>query len=157
MTHIRFPSPFDMSKDISRFYVGFDDQFNRLAKMHDDLTKNIHNYPPYNIKKIDNTHYVIELAVAGFDQNEIDIAIENGKLIVKGNISSTEPEDNFLFKGIANRAFTRDFVLNDQIEVKDAELYNGMLKITLEKIVPEEKTAKKIPVNIRSQKQFLAE
>ena len=145
----------DQFKDFDKFFIGFDDGFNRISKIHDDLTKNIPNYPPYNIKKIDDTHYVIEMAVAGFGQTDLDIEIDGGKLIVKGNVTSTEPEDNFLFKGIAARAFTRAFALNDQVEVKDAELFNGMLKIALERLVPEEKKAKKVPVKTKSEKTFL--
>ena len=142
-------------KDFDKFFVGFDDQFTKLQKLHDDLTKNIPNYPPYNIKKIDDTHYTIEMAVAGFGQSDIDIEIDGGKLIVKGNVNSTESEDDFLFKGIAARAFTRSFALNDQVEVKDAEIFNGMLKIALERLIPEEKKAKKVAVKERGAKQFL--
>lgn len=144
-------------KDFDKFFVGFDDQVARMQKMHDDITKNIPNYPPYNIKKVDDTHYVIEIAVAGFGQNEIDIEIDGGKLVVKGNVTSAEPEENFLFKGIAARAFTRAFALNDQVEVKDAELFNGMLKIALERMIPEEKKPKKVPVKSASSKQLLTE
>jgi molecular chaperone IbpA len=147
----------DNFKDLDKFFVGFDDQFVKLQKLHDDITKNIPNYPPYNIKKIDETHYVIEMAVAGFGQNEIDIEIDGGKLVVKGNVTSTEPDDNFLFKGIATRAFTRAFALNDQVEVKDAELFNGMLKIALERMIPEEKKPKKVPVKAGKGKQLLQE
>lgn len=147
----------DGFKDLDKFFVGFDDQFVKLQKLHDDITKNIPNYPPYNIKKVDETHYVIEMAVAGFGQNEIDIEIDGGKLVVKGNVTSTEPDDNFLFKGIATRAFTRAFALNDQVEVKDAELFNGMLKIALERMIPEEKKPKKVPVKAGKGKQLLQE
>ena len=145
----------DTFKDFDKFFVGFDEQLGKMQKLHDDITKNIPNYPPYNIKKIDDTHYVIEMAVAGFGQTDLDIEIDGGKLIVKGNVTSTEPEDNFLFKGIAARAFTRAFALNDQVEVKDAELFNGMLKIALERLIPEEKKAKKVPVKTKSEKTFL--
>jgi molecular chaperone IbpA len=74
-------------------------------------------------------------------------------------LGGTETEDlnNFVFKGIANRAFTRTFALNDQVEVKDAELFNGMLKIALERLIPEEKKAKKVPVKAGSGKQLLNE
>jgi molecular chaperone IbpA len=158
MTNVSFPYAFaNISKDFDKFFVGFDDQFRQLHKLHDDLTKNIPNYPPYNIRKVDDTHYVIEMAVAGFGQNEIDIEIDGGKLIVKGNVSSSDEEDNFLFKGIAARAFTRTFALNDQVEVKDAELFNGMLKIALERFIPEEKKPKKVPVKAKGTRQYLTE
>ena len=146
MTHLSLRSPFDMFKDFDKFYVGFDDQYNRLSKLHDDLTKNIPNYPPYNIKKTGENTYSIEIAVAGFGTQDIEIELADNKLIVKGNASSDETSDNFLFKGIANRAFTRQFALEDQIEVQNAEMFNGMLKIFLEKIIPEHRKPKKIEV-----------
>ena len=136
----------DMFKDFDKLYVGFDDQFNKMAKIHDDLTKSIPNYPPYNIKKTGDNTYVIEVAVAGFAKQDIEIELDNGKMIIKGNVQNAEEEENFLFKGIANRAFTRAFTLEDQIEVKDAEMFNGMLKVFLERIIPEHKKPKKIEV-----------
>lgn len=133
-----------MFKDFDKFFVGFDDTYNRIAKMHDDLTKNIPNYPPYNIKKVDDNKYVIELAVAGFAKQDVEITLEDNKLIVKGN--AADDVDNFIWKGIANRAFTRTFALDDQIEIKDAAMFNGMLKIALERIIPEHKKPRKIEV-----------
>ena len=148
----------DVFKDFDKFFVGFDDQFNKLQKLHGDLTKNIPNYPPYNIRKIDDTHYTIEMAVAGFGQSDIDIEIDGGKLVVKGNVNSTEDDANdYLFKGIASRAFTRSFALNDQVEVKDAELFNGMLKIALERLIPEEKKPTKVTVKSKGDKSLLQE
>ena len=133
-------------KDFDKFFVGFDDQINRLHKMHDDITKNIPNYPPYNIKKTGDNTYVIEIAVAGFARQDIEIELNEGKMMVQGKVASEESEDNFLFKGIANRAFTRTFALDDFIEVKDAEMFNGMLKVFLERIIPEHKKPKKVEV-----------
>lgn len=150
-----------MYKDMDKFLVGFDETYNRMAKFHDDLTKNIPNYPPYNIKKVEDNRYVIELAVAGFARSDIEIVFEDNKLIISGK--AQEDNDNFLFKGIANRAFTRTFLLDDQIEINDAAMMNGMLKIALEKIIPEHKKPKKIEVKdnesvgSRSSKKFLAE
>ena len=150
------PSIFGQVKDFDKFFVGFEDQFNKLAKLHDDLTKNIPNYPPYNIRKTGENTYSIEMAVAGFGQGEIDIEIDGGKLIVRGNTSSEdESEGNYLFKGIAQRAFTRTFAIDDQIEVKDAELFNGMLKVALERIIPEHKKPKKVEVKTKGEKEFL--
>jgi len=146
----------DAFKDIDKLFLGFDDQFKRMQALHDDLTKNIPNYPPFNVRKDGNT-YTIEMAVAGFAQNEIDITIDGGKLIVKGNSESVEPDDKFIFKGIANRAFTRAWAIGDSYEVKDAELFNGILKIALDKLVPEEQKAKKVPVKAGKGKQFLTE
>jgi molecular chaperone IbpA len=146
-------------KDFDKFFVGFEDTAKQLQTLHADLTKNIPNYPPYNIRKNDENSYTIELAVAGFGESEIDITIDGGKLVVKGNVETNtdDSEDNFLFKGIATRAFTRAFAIDDHIEVKNAELFNGMLKIALERLVPEEAKPKKVPVNVKGKKQFLQE
>lgn len=148
-------------KDVDKFFVGFDDTFNRIAKMHDDLTKNIPNYPPYNIKKTGDNTYVIELAVAGFAKQDIEIELAEGKMVIKGNVQDDTDNDNFLFKGIAARNFTRTFALEDQVEVKDAEMLNGMLKVFLERIIPEHKKPKKIEVkektSKKADKQYLTE
>jgi molecular chaperone IbpA len=141
--NFNLPSVF---KDYDKFFVGFDEQYNRLHKLHDDLTKGIPNYPPYNIKKVSDDRYIIELAVAGFGKSEIDIELTDGKLVVKG-ISKEESElTNWIHRGIANRNFTRTFLLNDNLEVKDAEMFNGMLRIWLDMIIPEHKKPKKIAV-----------
>lgn len=144
MTIMLKNAPFDMFKDFEKLFVGFDDTYNRMAKFHDDVTKNIPNYPPYNIRKIEDNKYVIELAVAGFARQDIDITFEDNKLIISGK--TEDDNSNFLFKGIANRAFTRTFFLDDTIEINDAAMMNGMLKIALEKIIPEHKKPKKIAV-----------
>lgn len=148
MTFVKDVFGRDMFKDFDKVFVGFDDQFNKMAKMHDDLTKSIPNYPPYNIKKTGDNTYVIELAVAGFAKQDIEIELADGKMLIKGNVHTDDADstENFLFKGIANRAFTRTFALDDQIEVKDAEMFNGMLKVFLERIIPEHKKPKKIEV-----------
>lgn len=155
MGHDFIPT-FWAAKDMDKFFVGFEEPFARLQKLHEDVTKNIPNYPPYNIRKNGENHYTIEIAVAGFGQQDIDIEMADGKLIVRGELKTDEQND-FLFKGIANRAFTRSFVLNDEVEVKDAEMINGMLKIVLERLIPEHKQPKKIAVRSRSEKQLLTE
>jgi molecular chaperone IbpA len=137
--------PTFFGKDFDKVFVGFEDQFNRLSKIHDDITKNIPTYPPYNIKKTGDNNYTIELAVAGFAKQDIEIEFADDKLIIKGNTSDDASTD-YLFKGIAGRNFTRTFALNDQIEIKGAELFNGMLQIALERIIPEHKKPKKIEV-----------
>jgi molecular chaperone IbpA len=146
-------------KDFDKFFVGFEDSAKQLQTLHDDLTKNIPNYPPYNIRKNDENSYTIEIAVAGFGESEIDVEIDGGKLIVKGNVDAATDalEDNFLFKGIATRAFTRAFAIDDHIEVKGAEIFNGMLKIALERLVPEEQKPKKVKVKTAGKKEFLQE
>jgi len=162
MTHLSLFGP--GFKDYDKFFVGFDDQFNRIAKMHDEMTKNIPNYPPYNIKKTGDNTYIIELAVAGFAKQDIEIELADSTMVVKGNIHNHENESDFLFKGIAARNFTRTFALDDHLEIKDAQMLNGMLKVFLEKIIPEHKKPKKIEVNdgdvvapITKKKQLLVE
>ena len=150
MTFVKDVFGRDLFKDFDKLYVGFDDQFNKLAKIHDDLAKNIPNYPPYNLRKTGENTYVVELALAGFAKQDIEIELADGKLVVKGIVNSDENE-NFIFKGIANRAFTRTFALDDQIEVKNAEMFNGMLKVFLERIIPEHKKPKKIEVKDTSE------
>ena len=133
-------------KDFDKLFVGFDDTYNRISKIHDDLTKNIPNYPPYNIRKVNDNTYVIEIAVAGFSKSEIEVEFVDDKLIVSGNAQDDDSAD-WLYKGIATRNFTRTFALDDKIEIKGAALMNGMLKIALEKIIPDHKKPKKIEVS----------
>lgn len=133
-------------KDFDKYFVGFEDQFNKLAKIHDDLTKNVPNYPPYNIKKTGDNTYVIELAVAGFAKQDIEIELAEGKMIVRGNTTNDKDGEDFLFRGIAMRPFTRMFAIDDHIEIQGADLVNGMLKIFLEKIIPEHRKPKKIAI-----------
>lgn len=134
-------------KDMDRYLVGFDDTFNKLSKLHDDFTKNIPNYPPYNIKKVEDNKYIIEIAVAGFSKSEIEIEFVDDKLIVKGSAEDDNNALEWLHKGIAARNFTRTFMLNDHVEIKNASLINGMLQIALEKIIPEHKKPKKVEIN----------
>ena len=156
-----FQKPFEVlnvsSKDFDKFFVGFDEQFDRLAKTAQDLTKNIPSYPPFNIKKVSDNKYTIEIAIAGFSQSDVEVTIEGNKLTITGK-TTDDAETDFLFKGIANRAFTRTFALADKIEVESAEMVNGMLKIALDKIV-ENQPVRKIEVKGQknSKKEFLAE
>lgn len=148
-------------KDFDKFFVGFDEHYNRIAKLHDDLTKGIPNYPPYNIRKTGDNTYVVEMAVAGFAKQDIEIELNDNTMVVRGNAASDEADNtNFLWKGIAARNFTRTFALEDHIEVKDAEMLNGMLRVFLERIIPEHKKPKKIEVKekaSKSDKQLLTE
>jgi molecular chaperone IbpA len=90
---------------------------------------------------------VIELAVAGFGKQDIELTLQEGVLTVKGNVSSDTVEEDFIFKGIAARAFTRQFVLADQVQIKNADMINGMLKIWLDVLTPEASKPKTIKIN----------
>lgn len=103
------------------------------------------SYPPYNVIKVDDETYRVDLALAGFDKKDVDVTVDNGTLIVKGEISSEETGEA-LHKGIATRKFTRSFALGEFMEVTSAEFKNGMLGITVERIVPEEKKPKAIKI-----------
>jgi molecular chaperone IbpA len=139
--------------------IGFEPILKRLAELGDSMPK-IPTYPPYNIKKTGENTYVIEMAVAGFGKQDLELELQEGTLTVKGNVTAEDGE--YLYKGIAERAFTRTFTLADTVEIKNADLINGMLKIWLERFIPEEKKPKKINIgetehNAEPTKQFLAE
>lgn len=140
--------------NFDRFFVGAD----RLAKTLRDnaewLANNVPaSYPPFNLKKADENKYVIEMAVAGFGKQDIEITLEDNKLVVKGNVAndSKDDEKDYFYKGLANRAFTRQFTLADHVEINNAEMINGMLKIWLEHIIPEEKKPRKINIKEASE------
>jgi molecular chaperone IbpA len=127
------------------FSVGFDRMFKDL-NMQLDSVKSA-GFPPYNIKKVADNKYVIEMAVAGFSKTDIELTLDNGKLIVSGSTKNQEEDNSFYFwKGIAERAFTRSFSLADTVEIKNAEMVNGILKIFLENFIPEDKKPKKIDI-----------
>lgn len=126
-----------INNDFARFFVGYDKVAEKLAGIAEQSAKLIQNYPPFNIKKIDENKYSIELALAGFSTQDIDIELDGGKLIVKGNVEVKDADDQYLFKGISNKAFTRQFTLADNMEIEGAEFINGMLKIWLETLTPE--------------------
>lgn len=135
----------DLNPDITRFAVGFDRMFDELARTAGTL--NATNYPPYNIIRTAEQEYDIEIAVAGFEENELDVELQNGELTVKGENKSEETRvGNYIHQGIANRSFTRKFALADHVEIKSASVKNGILTIKLEVIIPEHKKPKKIAI-----------
>ena len=128
-----------------RSSIGFD----RLASMLDSAMRSEStpsSYPPYNIEMLEDERYTITVAVAGFSQDEIDINVEKGVLTVHGK-KDQEEERNYLYQGIANRAFERKFNLADYVEVVGAKLDNGLLTIDLVKEIPEAMKPKKIQIN----------
>lgn len=129
-----------------RSTVGFDRVFDALDKHFAHATSN--SYPPYNILKLGENSYVIELAVAGFRENDIEVIIKENELTISGKIEKSSEEDlmQYLHKGISTRGFTRVFTLGDYVEVKSAVIENGLLVITLERVIPEENLPRKIPV-----------
>lgn len=144
--------PFSIAKSLLPQTIGFDRVFNEIENAQKLIQKAARNYPPYNIKKVADNRYVLELAVAGFGKHDIDIEMQDGVLTIKG-ITSLDTalkdgiEATYLHKGIADSAFTRQFTVADTVEVKNAELLNGMLKIWLENIIPDSKKPKKITID----------
>lgn len=133
-----------------RTIVGFD----RLADMIDTAAKQETGvaYPPYNIEQVSEHEYLIELAVAGFSESDMDVEIQENVLSVAGKraVNDTQEARNFLHRGIAERSFERRFHLADHIQVRDARLENGLLTIRLEREVPEAKKPRRIEVNGRT-------
>ena len=125
--------------------VGFDTFFDRLFDM--DSTRDS-GYPPYNIRKLNEVQYVIEVALAGFSKDDIEVEVTDGKLVIRSteDKEGESQSDSFAHKGIAKRAFSRSFTLSDDIIVKGADLKDGMLNIELEKVIPEEKKPRLIPI-----------
>ena len=136
---------FSQLRKFDPFSIGFGDVFQELESMSKAVAKAA-TYPPYNIKQVKDNKFVIEMAVAGFAQSDIEITLEGNKLVVKGNTQDEDAPDNFLYKGIANRNFTREFKLADKVEIENAELVNGMLKIGLQNMVKVQDVIKKIPL-----------
>jgi len=132
-------------KDFDKFFVGFDEHFDHLNQVAEAVSRNTSGYPPYNITKLSSINYAIELAVAGFDEAEIDIEYAENKLTVSGNKTPVE-DSEFVHRGIATRDFTRTFGLNDDVIVTGANLKNGLLTIALERIIPEAKKPRKIAI-----------
>jgi|14_taG_2_1085336.scaffolds.fasta_scaffold00817_3 molecular chaperone IbpA len=137
------------------FMVGFDRIFDRMHTLNLSHQKQS-NYPPYNIVKKDDEVYVVEIAVAGFKQSEIDITLEDGVLKVVGEKETEDTTDTFIHKGIGARDFIRSFTLSDTIVVQSADLTSGILSITLENVIPEEKKPRRIEIG-SSETVFLQE
>ena len=134
--------PFDRVKTYS---IGFDRMFDRLF---DESFVATTNYPPYNIVKTSDEKYAIEIAIAGFSKDDIEVETKENTLVIKTIDKKDEEEDKteYLHKGISARSFKRSFNLADDVVVKGATFENGLLIIDLERIVPEEKKPRKIDI-----------
>ena len=132
---------FDHFNTLTPYAVGFDRLFDQLAHS-SRVTK---TYPPYDIMKEDEYNFRIEMALAGFSKKDIEVEVADGVLTIR-SVKENEDDDNNLYRGISYRKFNRKFTLADDIIVKDAKLQDGLLKISLEKIIPEEKKPRLIEV-----------
>jgi len=135
--------------DLSPLYrntIGFD-RFGSLLNSAMRGEQSSGGYPPYNIEVSDENHYAVTIAVAGFERNELDIQVERGVLTVRGRKADDTENRQFLYQGIATRAFERKFSLADHVEVKGAALRNGLLTISLAQEIPEEMKPKSIAID----------
>ena len=130
------------------FSIGFDSMFDRLLGPSTQHVTNSQGYPPYNIRKDGETKYFIELAIAGLKEEDLEVSLQSQILNIrsKKEDSGSEETTNYVHRGIAKRQFEREFTLSDDIVVKGCDLTNGMLTIELERIIPEEKRARLIPI-----------
>ena len=123
------------------FFLGFNDQFVRW----ETNKKTTSSFPPYNVKKVDEDNYVVELAVAGYDREDIDVTVDKDTLIIKSERENDEKSE-YIHKGIAGRNFTQTFTLGEYMVVKSASLDNGLLSVRIEREIPEEAKPKSIKI-----------
>jgi len=124
------------------FFIGFNRELGRLNTAY---KTNSNSYPPYDLLKLDEDTYRITLAIAGFSREDIDVSVDNGTLIIKGEIVEVTDAE-VVHKGIAGRKFVRSFALGEYMEVTSAELKDGMLHVNVVRIVPEDKKPKSIKI-----------
>jgi molecular chaperone IbpA len=118
---------------INRNTIGMDEYFDRIFKIHETTS----NYPPYNLVQVSNVESRLELALAGFKKKEVFVYTQDGKLFVDGKKEDKESEYNYLHKGLAHRSFTRSWTLSEDTEVKSVDFEDGLLTITLARIIPD--------------------
>ena len=135
---------FDNFNQLTPYAVGFDRVFDQLQNYasHNATSS---GFPPYNIRKEGDYSFVIELALAGFSKKDIEVEVADGLLTIR-SVKENDENDSNIYRGISYRKFNRKFTLADDIVVNDASLENGMLVISLERIIPEEKKPRKIEI-----------
>mgnify|MGYP001100706924 FL=1 len=131
------------------FSVGFDNLFDDFDRMLSFNSASINHYPPYNIRKVNDTDYVIELAIAGFGKKDIEVKSQENTLTIKSKDKKEEvldKDEDILHRGISQRSFTRSFTVAEDVVVKGADLKDGLLSVKLERIIPDEKKPKIIDI-----------
>jgi molecular chaperone IbpA len=118
---------------ITRNSIGMDEYFDRIFNIHETST----NYPPYNLVQVNNVESHLEIALAGFKREEVNVFTEYGKLFVEGQKADAESDRTFIHKGVASRSFKRAWTLSDDTEVREVTFEDGLLRIVLGKVVPE--------------------
>jgi HSP20 family molecular chaperone IbpA len=122
-----------LMEKITRNSIGLDEYFDRLFTLHETTS----NYPPYNLVQVSNVESKLELALAGFKKKEVYVYTQDGKLFVDGQKEDKETDTRYVHKGLAQRSFTRSWTLSDDTEVRSVDFEDGLLTITLGRIVPE--------------------
>ena len=147
MTNHKAISIFNQLRPVT---VGFDNVFDHFERLIDNDFRglSVPNFPPYNIVKTGKNTYDVELALAGFNKKDIDITLEEGILNIKSSVEATKDkdEDGVIHKGIAKRYFSKSFTIAEDVEIKGAELKDGLLKVSMERIVPEHKKPRTINI-----------
>lgn len=144
-----FPSISRFFPDLRAWSVGFDCDWDMLDELQNTLIKATPSYPPYNIKKVNDNKYEIEMAVAGFSKPDLKVEVKNNQLIVEGSKKTKEESSDvdYVYKGIASRHFRQSFALADHLKVKNSEFKDGILTIHLEGEMPEEKKGQQIEIH----------
>ncbi len=130
----------NLDKLFDPLFIGFDKFFENYSNV-------TPSYPPYNVIQHDEKSYLIEVAVAGFNKNDIEITEQDGVLKIEGQHSEDHPDSKYLHRGVAARKFVRMFNLHDDIKVVHAEIHKGLLQIKLERVIPKEKMPKRIAIS----------
>ncbi len=138
LNHLDIPS-------IHKFGIGFDSIFEDIHRLATVAGKD--NYPPYNVIKIDDDHFAIELALAGIDKEALDIQVDQNQLTISTEKVESDEELEYLHKGISQRGFSRSFTLADHVIVQGADMRNGILKVNLERQLPDELKPRKIDIS----------
>ena len=132
------------------FSVGFDSIFEEFDRLLESTERYNSNYPPYNIRKLNDNDYKIEVALAGYSRDDIELQLKDSTLTVRNKTKEkiiNDESNGVIHKGISTRQFERSFTISEDIKVKNAELKNGLLIIDLERIIPDEKKTRLIDIN----------
>jgi len=118
---------------INKYSIGMDEYFDRIFHLHETTS----NYPPYNLVQVSNVESRLELALAGFKKGEVYVYTQDGKLFIEGKKEDKETDTSYVHKGLAQRSFTRSWTLSDDTEVRSVDFEDGLLTVTLGRIVPD--------------------
>lgn len=143
MTHFEFKT-LDLPS-LHRHVIGYDRVFDEIDRVFAN-SRNTGTYPPYNIVKLDDTHILLEVAVAGFTEDELDVALTDQRLTITGKKAESTSVPEYLHRGISSRDWERVFALGPNHEVRGAVVKNGILSIAVEHVIPEEKKPRKIAI-----------